>query len=235
MPSSDWTVGKSVGSFYWLMIGMGARSTLDRTTLVRWTWVLWGSKLNVSWGARCGEHPSHGLCISFCLWDPVLLLSIMAVFRIYNPNKSFPPQVTVSYGINHGNIKQARTMCMSVLPAYMHVWHIHVWCLQSLEEDIRSPGSWLWTMWVLGMEPGFSATSASVFNCKLSLQTQGVLFCLCLVRVLLYGLGCLRACYIDSAIFKLRNLPDSASWMLGLDVCATMLGHAQLFFFFNLY
>jgi hypothetical protein len=31
---------------------------------------------------------------------------------------------------------------MSVLPVYMHVYHMLAWCLQRLEEGIRSPKDW---------------------------------------------------------------------------------------------
>jgi hypothetical protein len=32
-------------------------------------------------------------------------------------------------------------MCMSVLPSYMYVYHLHTWCPRGLEEDIGCPGS----------------------------------------------------------------------------------------------
>jgi hypothetical protein len=70
-----------------------------------------------------------------------LLLSVMAVFRICNPNKTFPPQVTVGYGVSHGNIKQTRTICISVLPACAHV--TYTW-LVSTESRRGHQSPWYW-------------------------------------------------------------------------------------------
>jgi hypothetical protein len=53
-------------------------------------------------------------------------------------------------------------------------------------------------------------------------------FCCCLFvlyfwdRVSLYSPGCPRTHFVDQTDLKLRNLPASASWVLGLKECATM-------------
>jgi hypothetical protein len=41
-------------------------------------------------------------------------------------------------------------------------------------------------------------------------------------RVSLYSPGCPGTHFVDQAVLELRNLPASASWILGLKVCATM-------------
>ena len=46
-------------------------------------------------------------------------------------------------------------------------------------------------------------------------------------RVSLYSLGCTRIYSVDQAGLKLRNLPASASQVLGLKVCATPLPISQ--------
>jgi hypothetical protein len=43
-------------------------------------------------------------------------------------------------------------------------------------------------------------------------------------RVSLYSPGCPGTHFVDQAGLELRNLPASASWVLGLKVCATTPG-----------
>jgi hypothetical protein len=43
-------------------------------------------------------------------------------------------------------------------------------------------------------------------------------------RVSLYSPGCPGTHFVDQAGLKLRNLPASAYWVLGLKACATMPG-----------
>ena len=51
-------------------------------------------------------------------------------------------------------------MCMSVLLAYMSVYHIHAWCPVEVGRGLDSPKLGLWrlgaAMWVLGCVPGTS-------------------------------------------------------------------------------
>lgn len=59
-------------------------------------------------------------------------------------------------------------MCMCILPTYLHMHHMHAWCLRS-EESIGSPWSWrygcLWApMALLGTRPGLSATLAHLLT-----------------------------------------------------------------------
>lgn len=49
-------------------------------------------------------------------------------------------QVTFGYGIYHQNIRQTKTMCMSVFLACVYVYHANVWHQQIIEEGIRYPG-----------------------------------------------------------------------------------------------
>jgi hypothetical protein len=60
-------------------------------------------------------------------------------------------------------------------------------------------------------------------------------FCCCFSRgrVSLYSSGCPGTHFVDQAGLELRNLPASASWVLGLKVCATMPG--SVFVFWKLY
>jgi hypothetical protein len=48
-------------------------------------------------------------------------------------------------------------------------------------------------------------------------------------RVSLYSPGCPGTHFVDQAGLKLRNPPASASWVLGLKVCATTPGSASYF------
>jgi hypothetical protein len=57
-----------------------------------------------------------------------------------------------------------------------------------------------------------------------------VLFCF-LDRVSLYSPGCPGTHFVDQAGLQLRNLPASASRVLGLNVCATMPGLKILFIY----
>jgi hypothetical protein len=49
-------------------------------------------------------------------------------------------------------------------------------------------------------------------------------------RVSLYSPGCPRTHSVDQAGLQLRNLPISASQVLGLKVCATMPGYDDMIF-----
>jgi hypothetical protein len=61
-----------------------------------------------------------------------------------------------------------------------------------------------------------------------------VLFCFVFQdRVSLCSPGCPGTHSVDQAGLKLRNLPASASQVLGLKACTTTPGWASLFFFFN--
>jgi hypothetical protein len=50
-------------------------------------------------------------------------------------------------------------------------------------------------------------------------------------RVSLYSPGCPGTHFVDQADLELRNLPVSASLMLGLKACATTPGSMGFFFF----
>jgi hypothetical protein len=50
-------------------------------------------------------------------------------------------------------------------------------------------------------------------------------------RVSLCSSGCPGTHFVDQAGLKLRNLPASASQVLGLKACATMPGKSEFFFF----
>jgi hypothetical protein len=58
-----------------------------------------------------------------------------------------------------------------------------------------------------------------------------VVFCFCFFqdRVSLYSLGCPETHFVDQADLELRNLPASASRVLGLKACATTPGFFFLF------
>lgn len=91
----------------------------------------------MSWGARSKHTPLvASVTVSA---SGTLLLSMIAVFRICNPR--FPPQVTVGYGVSHGNIKQTRTICISVLPACAHM--TYTW-LVSTESRRGHQSPWYW-------------------------------------------------------------------------------------------
>jgi hypothetical protein len=54
-------------------------------------------------------------------------------------------------------------------------------------------------------------------------------------RVSLYSPGCLGTHFVDQAGLELRNLPASASQVLGLKACATTPGFIYVFIYFYFY
>jgi hypothetical protein len=80
---------------------------------------------------------------------------------------------------------------------------------------------------VLGTKLGFSARAANVLTTKPSLQPLipaflvFVLFCFFQDRVSLCSPGCPGTHSVDQAGLELRDLPASASQVLGLKACAT--------------
>jgi hypothetical protein len=56
--------------------------------------------------------------------------------------------------------------------------------------------------------------------------------CLFRDRVSLYSPGCPGTHFVDQAGLELRNPPASASWVLGLKVCATMPSPAHDGYFY---
>ena len=53
-------------------------------------------------------------------------------------------------------------MCVNVLLACMHVHYVHAVAVEA-RRGCQSPHNWSF-MWVMGIEPGSSARSASAFN-----------------------------------------------------------------------
>jgi hypothetical protein len=72
-----------------------------------------------------------------------------------------------------------------------------------------------------------SLTHFHSFTCKINDVLVRFLFVCLFVfrdRVSLYSSGCPGTHFVDQAGFELRNLPASASQVLGLKAYATMLG-----------
>jgi hypothetical protein len=63
------------------------------------------------------------------------------------------------------------------------------------------------------------------FRTKTVLYIHFFLFLVFRDRVSLYSSGCLGTHFVDQAGLELRNLPASASRVLGLKVCATTPGY----------
>jgi hypothetical protein len=92
-------------------------------------------------------------------------------------------------------------------------------------------------MWLLGFELRTSERAVSAISPALKFVVDFLLllvFCFfCFQdRVSLYNPGCPGTHSVDQAGLELRNLPASASRVLGLKVCATMPGNFVFCFFF---
>jgi hypothetical protein len=119
-------------------------------------------------------------------------------------------------------------ICLGALPACMSVHHLHPSCLRRSKEDIGSPGTGVidgckpaYGFWEMIWEPlrdhlGFLTTEPS-----LRMPWQYFFFP---DKVSLYSSGCPGTHSVDQAGLKLRNLPASASRVLGLKACATTHG-----------
>jgi hypothetical protein len=102
------------------------------------------------------------------------------------------------------------------------------------EEGIRSHCRWLWaTMRLLGIELMTFRRAASALNRGAISPAPGsslLLFFVCLFfrhRVSLYSPGCPGTHSVDQAGLELRNLPASASQVLGLKACTIMPGYYE--------
>jgi hypothetical protein len=72
---------------------------------------------------------------------------------------------------------------------------------------------------------GLKACATTVWLLFVVVFVCFVLFCFVFQdRVSLYSPGCPGTHFVDQAGLELRNLPASASWVLGLKVCAARPG-----------
>lgn len=52
-------------------------------------------------------------------------------------------------------------MCVTILPTYMYLHHVHIWCLRKSEEGIESPET---DLQMVVSQPVHSGTSTQVFQ-----------------------------------------------------------------------
>jgi hypothetical protein len=101
-----------------------------------------------------------------------------------------------------------------------------VWMSKSIQGSMLSFHSGIYHVaWNTSLGKGMAIT-LSHFALHLSVFDGSFCFCFWFFqdRVSLCSPGCPGTHSVDQAGLKLRNLPASASWMLGLKACATMPG-----------
>jgi hypothetical protein len=118
---------------------------------------------------------------------------------------------------------------------------LHLWNVPEIQVHFSDSRAVFLSLWVkippLGIDgPLHKGSHIRYTTCQISLSLSFFVFCLFVLGFLFFGFffqdrvslcspGCPGTHFVDQAGLKLRNLPASASQVLGLKACATTARH----------